>query len=590
MLCFLRRLVITALMWLVIPAAPVWAQSVRVPDDFDTIQEAIDAIARNPLRGDTVRVEPGTYTENLILISDITIRGEETARTILEADFRLDPIVSATNVTNTVFRNFTLKDSDVGIRVERSTDITIISNVFDLDTDGTGIEVVDDSTVDVINNTFFDNAVAVSRTSDRVNIQNNIFSENTLAIRSDGISGGISFNCFNDNDIDGQQGTSRVTDSDARFVDPSLRDFHLRQGSPCIDEGTGTDVIDDSDADLGAYGGDVADAFPFPVQDIAASDISDDVGTPSIRVTWSANESYLVTNDSNPGSYNVFYDSDASGSPYEGQDAGGGSQPSPIDAGNVTEFRLTDLSPDSGAPSAPAITSVGPENTQITFTWSEVAGASNYNVHYGVSSVNENQIDVGNVTSHTLTGLENGVTYTIAVSAVAQTTYYLNVTAVDNTGESDHESAFGTEVSVPLGEAQESALSETITAIPEEVVPFPLLENKGCFIATAAYGFYDAPQVQVLRDFRDQYLLSHVAGRWFVDWYYANSPAAAHYLETHPQWKPLVRALLMPLVVFALFVTQASSAVKVLVGLLLGVSVGLLWHHRRQPKHLSGAR
>ncbi|NOY86334.1 MAG: hypothetical protein GXP52_03410, partial [Deltaproteobacteria bacterium] len=38
----------------------------------------------------------------------------------------------------------------------------------------------------------------------------------------------------------------------------------------------------------------------------------------------------------------------------------------------------------------------------------------------------------------------------------------------------------------------------------------------GCFIATAAFGSYEAPAVRVLRDFRDADLLTNGPGKWFV--------------------------------------------------------------------------
>jgi hypothetical protein len=49
--------------------------------------------------------------------------------------------------------------------------------------------------------------------------------------------------------------------------------------------------------------------------------------------------------------------------------------------------------------------------------------------------------------------------------------------------------------------------------------------DSGCYVATLAYGDYDAPQVLVLREFRDRFLKKSSAGRAFISWYYAHSPA-----------------------------------------------------------------
>lgn len=48
--------------------------------------------------------------------------------------------------------------------------------------------------------------------------------------------------------------------------------------------------------------------------------------------------------------------------------------------------------------------------------------------------------------------------------------------------------------------------------------------DSGCYVATMVYGSYDAPNVLVLRRFRDRFLLRFSAGRAFVCWYYRNSP------------------------------------------------------------------
>jgi hypothetical protein len=46
----------------------------------------------------------------------------------------------------------------------------------------------------------------------------------------------------------------------------------------------------------------------------------------------------------------------------------------------------------------------------------------------------------------------------------------------------------------------------------------------GCYIATMVYGSYDAPEVLVLRKFRDEKLAPHFFGRVFIRIYYTFSP------------------------------------------------------------------
>jgi hypothetical protein len=70
----------------------------------------------------------------------------------------------------------------------------------------------------------------------------------------------------------------------------------------------------------------------------------------------------------------------------------------------------------------------------------------------------------------------------------------------------------------------------------------------GCFIATAAYRDYDHPRVQLLREFRDQYLLTNSFGRMFVDMYYCYSPTLAKFVANRDSVKTLVRFTLMPIV------------------------------------------
>lgn len=76
-------------------------------------------------------------------------------------------------------------------------------------------------------------------------------------------------------------------------------------------------------------------------------------------------------------------------------------------------------------------------------------------------------------------------------------------------------------------------------------------EYSGCFIATAAYGSLLEPQVQLLRDFRDRYLIISQPGRVFLDLYYSYSPPVARFIADSDILRFLVRWSLLPLVLMS---------------------------------------
>lgn len=72
----------------------------------------------------------------------------------------------------------------------------------------------------------------------------------------------------------------------------------------------------------------------------------------------------------------------------------------------------------------------------------------------------------------------------------------------------------------------------------------PQKRNEGCYIATMAYGDYDHPQVLILRQFRDEELLTTVGGRLFVRIYYWLSPKLVRGLTGHDLINRQIRFLL----------------------------------------------
>jgi hypothetical protein len=108
----------------------------------------------------------------------------------------------------------------------------------------------------------------------------------------------------------------------------------------------------------------------------------------------------------------------------------------------------------------------------------------------------------------------------------------------------------------------------------------------GCFIATAAYGTPMAEEIQILREFRDEYLLTNPVGQALVDLYYRVSPPIAEFITEHPSLKPIVRAGLVPAVAMSTVAVNTTPAEKMaIVGLLVLVSVALVvWLKRRQGR------
>jgi hypothetical protein len=81
-----------------------------------------------------------------------------------------------------------------------------------------------------------------------------------------------------------------------------------------------------------------------------------------------------------------------------------------------------------------------------------------------------------------------------------------------------------------------------------------------CFIATAAYGSPMAKELGILREFRDEYLMTNPVGRALVDVYYRVSPPIAEFITEHPILKPIVRAGLLPAVAISTAVINFSPA------------------------------
>ena len=115
---------------------------------------------------------------------------------------------------------------------------------------------------------------------------------------------------------------------------------------------------------------------------------------------------------------------------------------------------------------------------------------------------------------------------------------------------------------------EEEVVEETVVATQESE------EGGGCLIATAAYGSEMAPQVQLLREIRDNQLMNTESGKSFMsgfnNLYYSFSPYIADMQRESPMLKEAVKLGLTPMLSSLAIMQNAESESEVLG---LGLSV-----------------
>lgn len=562
--------------------------------DYTSLQSAINATltdCQSSSVSDTIRIAPSanTYSGASIDTSgcayDVSIifKGKETARTILSGGTTLISAQTSTVSVTLTMQYLTFESASTGVSASGSSVSTTIKNCIFQNISGTAVDVYQATNLWIENNTFYNNGTGIARDNTSGTIRNNIFYNNTVAVSTSSTSG-LEYNLYysNDDDSTGQRESTFVSGAPL-FVDETNGDFHLTQGSAAIDAGSnsaGLNIVGNtSDTDIGAYGA-VSDTIPFIVSGVTAT--TSDSG---IEVTWDPNNAYTVTNTDPTlqGGYNIYYDD---GSTIKKLYTALSTETSAIVTGVTTTV---------SAPDAPTLdTPVGYGNETLYLSWSEVSGATTYYIYYTdlITGVTKS-VDVGGAyTSAQLAGLINGVHYTVGVTAVNEGSSTFYVTAFNSNAAStdggtpgeSQESYYSDGVTLDTGAVAESAMSNTDEAYPEASNAYPGLPNKGCFIATAAFGYYTAPQVQALRDFRDRYLATNGPGRAFVDWYYRYGPVGAEFMNRNEWLKPVVRVVLMPAVGASLFMTKTTFLTKVVVLLLTGIfSVSMIGRKKILP-------
>ena len=163
-----------------------------------------------------------------------------------------------------------------------------------------------------------------------------------------------------------------------------------------------------------------------------------------------------------------------------------------------------------------------------------------------------------------ITGNADGSSVTIQVKDSTSLSILLRTVTTDSNG--DYELKFRIPQTAGLGD-WEVLVSTAVDGIPViDATTFEVVEKGegvtradqvaeekkgGCLIATAAFGSEMAPQVQFLREIRDNTVLQTESGSAFMtgfnQFYYSFSPAIADYERENPAFKEAVKITLTPL-------------------------------------------
>ena len=199
---------------------------------------------------------------------------------------------------------------------------------------------------------------------------------------------------------------------------------------------------------------------------------------------------------------------------------------------------------------------------EITSTWSTATL---------ISAVQSTSTATSSVTISTGTLTVSTKPLTSAVTTITATVTF--VTAA----------SFTMTVTQPVSTVTTTQTASTVTLITTSTVTTTTSPSRACIIAQAAYGSDLAPDVQLLRTFRDQKLLSTFAGsqfmRVFNAFYYSFSPQVAEIVSSNLFLTEVTRVILAPLIhvlVISTFVPNTEFGI-VCFGLPATALVGVIY-------------
>ena len=549
------------------PAYPVMLNSTP----YDTFVNALN----NAQSGDTIRLGAGIviipYT--LEVKEGINIIGYSPHHTIINATGLARGLsVVAGNGTKGVFSNFTIYGAQIGIDAGSyavSVKNTVIRNC------NIAVLISSGAHADVVNNTIIhNNSFGMQTASDNISIRNNIIMYNGYGIYSEpGKTPSISYNNVYGNTHDYQNCSAGTGDiSGIVLFEDEPNNYYLEaQYQLTIDMGDPADDWSNEPdphggrVNMGAYGNTVyaVSSGPFHIATTSLSDtesgayysarISTGGGSPP--VTWTITSGVLP-----PGLSLNFNTGDIAGTVQPGNSGMYDFSVQAVDTlSNVETANFTIIVSQASSNELHIVTNVLSDGEVRTSYYALVSAASGFppytwsvidgSLPYGLA-LNPNTGEIAGTVPY---GMEGRYLFTIRAVDSDSFSVSKEMNILINAGFATGSSGKGK-------------------------------GGKGCFIATAAFGSPLAPAVNVLRRFRDMYLITNKIGGWLVGKYYEYSPPLANYIATHKWAKLVTQIALLPVVTYGWYMTATGILVKILTCLLIIIAGIIIFRHRRQAK------
>jgi len=192
---------------------PLWTRIIRVPEDYSTIEEAVEAATP----GDTITIAPGIYNESLVINKTLRIFGRKGSDPEFAGGGSGVAITIEQGASGSVVAGIVITNWDQGILINNSSECKIYDNIMSMDHSGIALEGNNAANNLIYSNIFEGNNLAINLTESSTS---NTIHANTISLNDVGIDMSNSSDniIYHNNFVDNTQQVS-VSDSSGNVWD-----------------------------------------------------------------------------------------------------------------------------------------------------------------------------------------------------------------------------------------------------------------------------------------------------------------------------------------------------------------------------------